>query len=181
MTITHQQLWKEAYKRLMLVDAEPPISEQTVDLILTELPQRLTNENYSEWLLRGKKLAKVIAFPRLKFNYLTDVQRLAADTRKTQDALPEKPLLSSNKQFRITVKELPGNKVKLTLEALGLASSKYAFQLIGVSAENNKNDLITILQLDADGEGVDDALQNTQALREALLRPVISLIKQDDA
>ncbi len=181
MTTTHQQSWKEAYKRLMLVDAEPPISEQTVDSFLAGLPKRLTDENYSDWLTRGKKLAKVIAFPTLKFTYLTDVQRLAADTRKTKNALPEKPLLSSNKQFRITIEEMPENKVKLTLEALGLASSKYANQLIGISAENNKDDLITILQLDEDGEAVDDSLENTPILRQALLRPVISLIKQDDA
>ncbi len=181
MTITHQQCWKEAYNRLMLVDTEAPISEQTIDIFLAGLPKRLANEEYSEWLFRGKKLAKVIAFPSLRFSYLTDVQRLAADTRKTKDALPEKPLLSSNKQFRITVEELPDNKVKLTLEALGLASSKYAHQLIGISAENNKDDLITILHLDEDGEAVDNTLENTQTLRQALLRPVISLIKQDDA
>jgi len=181
MAITYQQTWTEAYNRLMLVDTEAPISEQMVDSFLTGLPKRLTNEDYSEWLLRGKKLSKVITFPSLKFNYLTDVQRLAADSRKTKDALPEKPLLSSNKQFRITIEELPENKVKLTLEALGLASSKYAQQLIGISAENNKDDLITILHLDEDGEAVDDNLYNTKTLRQALLRPVISLIKQDDA
>ena len=76
---------------------------------------------------------------------------------------------------------MPENKVKLTLEALGLASSKYANQLIGISAENNKDNLITILHLDEDGEAVDASLENTQTLRQALLRPVISLIKQDDA
>ena len=55
MTITPQQCWNEAYKRLMLVDAETPISEQTVDSFLAGLPKRLTDENYSDWLLRGKK------------------------------------------------------------------------------------------------------------------------------
>ncbi len=181
MIRTPQQCWQEAYNRLMLVDIEEPVSEQTVDLFLEELPKRLETEDYSSWLTRGKKLAKIVAFPTLKFSYLTDVQRLAADTRKTNDALPEKPLLSSNKQFRITVTEIPENKVKLMVEALGLASSKYAHKLIGISAENNKDDLITVLHLDEDGEGVDDTLENTPTLRQALLRPVISLIEQGDA
>ncbi len=181
MTITKQQCWEEAYRRLMLVDTEEAISEQNVDDFLEGMPKRLTNEDYSAWLLRGKKLSDVIAFPTLKFNYLTDVQRLAADSRKTKDALPEKPLLSSNKQFRLTVKELPNNKIQLTLEALGLASSKYANKYIGISAENNKNDLITVLHLDEDGEGVDEALENTEAIRQALLRPVISLIEPGNA
>jgi hypothetical protein len=181
MIPTAQQVWQEAYNRLMLVDIEEPISEQTVDLFLAGLPKRLETENYSAWLKRGKKLAKIVAFPTLKFSYLTDVQRLAADTRKKNDALPEKSLLSSNKQFRITVTELSENKVKLTVEALGLASSRYAHKLIGISAENNKDDLITVLHLDEDGEGIDDSLENTQTLRQALLRPVISLIEQGDA
>jgi hypothetical protein len=34
MTITQQQCWKEAYNRLMLVDTEAPISEQTIDIFL---------------------------------------------------------------------------------------------------------------------------------------------------
>lgn len=177
---TQKQCWEEAYKRLTIVDTEPPISEQTIDTFLAKLPKRFTDEDYINWLFRASKLAKVVDFYSLKFNYLTDVQRLAADTRKTKDALPEKSLLSKNKQFRITIEELPNNKVKLTLEALGLASSKYAKKLIGISAENHKDNLITILHLDEDGEGV-DIIENTAVLRQTLLRPVISLIEQGNA
>lgn len=181
MTLTHQQCWKEAYQRLMLVDVRMPVSEQTIDAFLAGLPKRLENESISEWLFRGQKLAKVVAFPKLKFNYVTEIQRLAADTRKTKEALPDKPLLSSNKQFRLTVEQLPDKKVKLRLEALGLASSKYANKLMGISAKNDKDNLITILHLDEDGDGEDDTLKNTLAFRQALLRPVISHVEQGDA
>lgn len=181
MNLTTEQLWQEAFKRLMLIDIEKPISESTVDDFLAGLPKRLAEENYLEWIRRGQKLAKVIAFPKVNFRYLTDVQRLAADSREMEDALPEKPLISDNKKFKLTIKELINNKLKLKLEALSISSSKYAHQLIGIAAENSKEGLISLIYLDEDGEGIDESLDNTPAIRQALLRPVIALVEQDDA
>ncbi|MCK5898923.1 MAG: hypothetical protein KAG06_07630 [Methylococcales bacterium] len=177
MTLTTQQVWQEAYQRLMLVDKERPVSEETVDNFLAGLPKRLFDESLLSWIKRGQKLNKILSFPTLKFRYLTDIQRLAADTRETQDALPEKSLLSGNKQFRLTLQVLADNKLRLKIEALNLASSRYAHRLIGIAANNSKDDLITVIRLDEDGEGIDDTLENSPIVRQALLRPVIALIE----
>ena len=177
MTLTTKQIWQEAYSRLMLVDKERPVSEETVDNFLTELPKRLTDESFMNWIKRGQKLNKILPFPNIKFRYLTDIQRLAADTRSTTDALPEKSLLSCNKQFRLTIQPLNDNKLRLKIEALNLASSRYAHRVIGIAANNTKDDLITLIRLDEDGEGVDETLENSEIVRLALLRPVIALIE----
>jgi hypothetical protein len=138
----------------------------------------MSEENYLDWLKRKQKTAKVISFPKMNFRYLTEVQRLAADSRDVEDALPEIPLMSANQEFRLTVESLAQNKLKLTLEALGLASSRYANCLIGISATDSKEQLICIMRLNADGDGIDDTLDNTAATRQALLRPVIGLIDE---
>ncbi|MCK4494097.1 MAG: hypothetical protein KAU26_08585 [Methylococcales bacterium] len=177
MTLTTQQVWQEAYQRLMLVDKERPVSEETVDNFLASLPKRLLDESFLNWIKRGQKLNKILSFPTLKFRYLTDVQRLAADTRKTQDALPEKSLLSCNKQFRLTFQILANNKLCLKVEALNLASSRYAYRFIGIAGNNSKDDLITMIRLNEDGEGMDESLENSSIVRQALLRPVIALIE----
>jgi hypothetical protein len=177
MLLTTQQCWQEAHRRLLLLEAEHFMFETKVEEFLATLPLRLPDESYSDWLKRGQKLAKVIPFSKINFRYITEVQRLAADSRETKDALPEKALTSNNKQFRLMVEELVENKLRLTIEALGLASSKYAQRLIGIAAENSKDDLICLIYLDEDGEGVDESLENTPAIRQALLRPVIALIE----
>lgn len=181
MLLTNQQLWQEAYKRLLLLETEYLVSETKLDKFLAALPLRLPDESYMEWLKRGRKIATVIPFPKINFRYLTDWQRLAADSRETKAALPEKVLTSNNKQFRLTIKELEQNKLKLTVEALNVASSKYANRLIGIAGENNKDNLICLIRLNEDGEGWDESLENTLVTRQALLRPVIALIEQDNA
>jgi predicted lipoprotein len=178
MPLTLKQFLQIAYRRIMLAEAEQPISEAKVDSFLEAIPMRLPQENYVDWIKRGQKMAQVMPFPDMKFKFLTDVQRLAADSRDTEDALPEIPLMSANQQFRFTVDSLPDNKLKLTLEALGSASNTYANRLIGIAAADSKDQLISLIRLDADGDGFDDSLDNTAAVRQALLRPVIALVEQ---
>lgn len=178
MLLTTQQFWQSVCDRLLIIEAEHLIPEKKVDDFLAALPLRFPDESYMDWLKRGQKLAKVIPFPRINFRYITEVQRLAA---KTKDGLPEKALTSNNGQFRLTIKELEQNKLKLTVEALNVASSKYANRLIGIAGESNKDNLISLIYLNEDGEGCDESLENTPAIRQALLRPVIALIEQDNA
>lgn len=177
MPLTRKQISQAALQRLMQLEATLPVAEAAVDA----LPLRLPAESYRDWLKRGQKMSNIIPFPQMNFRYLTDVHRLAADSGDHEDALPEIPLLSDNQQFRLTVDVLPDNRLKLTLETLGLACSRYANQLIGIAASESKDQLISIMRLDADGDGVDDTLDNTAAVRHALLHPVIALIGQDDA
>lgn len=181
MHFNPQQIWQAAHRRLQFIEAELPIAETKVDALLDALPLRLPAESYLDWFKRGQKMAQLIPFQKMQFLYLTDIQRLAADTRETEDALPEQPLLSSNQKFRLTVETLPRNRLKLTLEALGLASSQYANRLVGIAGANSKDQLISIIRLNMDGDGFDDTLENSSAVRQALLRPVIALIEQTDA
>ncbi|NOT84622.1 MAG: hypothetical protein HOP02_07565 [Methylococcaceae bacterium] len=180
MLLTPGQLMKATRQRLNIIAAEIPVAEAQLDNLLALLPLRLPEENYVDWLKRGRKMAQVMPFPNMNFQYLTEVQRLAADSRDTEDALPEIALLSTNQQFRLSVELLPQNKLKLTLEALGLASSRYAKCLIGIAAADSKDQLISIMRLNADGDGVDESLDNSAAMRQALLRPVIALIEPAD-
>lgn len=181
MTFKDQQLWQEASRRLQLLEASLPLPDADVDAFLATLPQRLPQESYSAWLSRGQKLARVVPFSKIHFQYLTEIQILAADTHDSEDALTEIPLISVNQQFRMQLTALPENKIKLTLSALGLASSRYANCVIGIAASDNKEQLISLIRLNAEGDGVDASLEDSPVVRQALLHPVIALIEQADA
>ena len=179
MSISTQALWQEAYRRLILVESEFYAPETIVNRVLDALPLRLPNESYRDWFNRGQRIGKVIAFPQIKFQPSTDYQRLAASS-ESEDALPVKPLLSSDKRFRLTIEALVGNKLRIKLEALGLAGNRYAGCLMGIAGGNSKDNLISLIHLDEDGEGSDD-LDNTLALRLALRTTVIRLVSDGDA
>lgn len=204
--------WQEAYLRLLDRASEIQVDDAQVDDFLAAMPprledesyqdwlergqkagmpQRLTDEAYEDWLERGKRLTNVIPFRKLRFTYLTEIQRYAADTRETEDELPKIALTTVNQQFRLKVTPLPGKqeKLKLTVEALGLASTRYARKVIGIAGEigkdhlgeDSKDHLIALIRLNEDGDG-EVTLDNTAIVRQALLRPIIGLAdEQTDA
>ena len=178
MTLTTQQSWQVAYQRLLFIESENNASDTNVNRLLESLPVRLAHESYLEWLKRSIRLSNVIAFPKLKYRRLTVVQRKAAQAKDGLGTLPSTHLISQDQQFRLTITELPHNKLKIKLEALGLASSKYVHALLGISGEDSKDDLICIIRLNSDAEGEEINMDNTVAIRQALLRPVISLINE---
>lgn len=179
MSISTQTLWQEAYRRLLLVESEFFASETIVNQVLDALPLRLPAESYRDWFNRGQRIGRVIAFPKINFRPLTYVQRLAASSDSV-DALQAKPLLSSDQRFRFTVEQIAPHQLRVKLEALGLASSRYAGCLMGIAGENSKDELLSLIRLDEDGEGSED-LDNTLALRLALRTPVIGLVSDSDA
>lgn len=174
MIINPKQFLQEITRRVHSIHTDVPVDQDKADLILAALPLRLPEEKMLDWFKRAQKLSTVV-----NFRYLTDIQRLVADTRETEDALPEISLTTSNQQFRLSVESLPQNKIKLTLGALGLASYEYANCLIGIAAGNSQDQLIAKIRLDAKGKGSDE-LDNTAANRQALLRPVIALLSEQD-
>ena len=178
MTLSTKQSWQVAYQRLLFIENENKASDANVNRLLESLPLRLEYESYLEWIKRSIRLSNVIAFPKLKYRYLTVVQRKAAQTKGGLETLPSTQLISQDQQFRLTVTELPNNKLKIKLEALGLASNKYVQALLGISGEGNKDDLICIIRLNNDAEGEESNMDNTVTIRQALLRPVISLITE---
>lgn len=172
---TNKQLWHITQRRFMIADAIDSIAtEAEVDEFLAAMPPHLPKETQSERLIRGQKFNV-----NLNFRYITEIQRLAADTRETEDALPNIPLKTMNQQFRLTVTKLPNNKLRLTLETLGLALSRYANCRIGIAATST-DQVIAEIQLNADGEGVEETLENTPAHRQVLLRPYIGLLEERD-
>ncbi len=181
MTFKDHQLWQEAARRLALLEASLPIHEADVDALLATLPQRFAQESYSAWLSRGQKLARMVPFSKIQFHYLTEVQILAADTYDSADALTEIPLISVNQQFRIQLTPISGNKIQLRISALGVASSRYSNCIIGIAASDTKEQLISLIRLNADGDGLDESLEDSPVIRQALLHPVIALIEQADA
>ncbi|MEQ1638638.1 MAG: hypothetical protein ABL903_18390 [Methylococcales bacterium] len=180
MTLTPKKLWQIGYQYLQHIQSELPVAKSEVDALLKVLPLRMQKETYSEWLTRGERMAQHIPFNKIRFHYITDVQLLAADTHETEDAVAQIPLITSNKEFRITIQILSKNKLKLSVEALGSACGEYANKLIGISGIDSKDQLISQILLDNRGDGFDDQLDNTPANRQVLLRPVIALLDNEE-
>ncbi|WP_445372338.1 hypothetical protein ACH518_06760 [Methylomonas sp. HW2-6] len=177
MPISEKQLWQEVYRRLELIQAETPVSQTTIDSYAETWPDQLADETAEQWFGRARRLAQVIPFRPAVFQPLTEIRRLAADTLESEFPLPSAPLLSQDQQFRLTIQALADDKLQLTLETLGIASHRYAHCVLGIAAADSKSQLICAVRLNADGEGVDSSLQNTPAIRKALVNPVIALIE----
>jgi hypothetical protein len=180
-------LWREAERRLRLVDIEPPLSTAQVDGLLQVLGPRSEGESLEAWLKRGRSAeaaarpqqsAQIIPFSprRQRFVPVAEIVRLAADTAGPEVMLPATDLESADGRFRLRVRA-EGNEVVIELQALGLASDDYAGRRVGIAGAQAGAALpVAVIELDADGDG-QVRLPDTPALRLALLRPVIGLIE----
>lgn len=181
MLPTTQPLWQEAMNRFTMIDFEAPISEIEVDQFLAHLPMRLPNEAYTAWIKRGQQLNDAIPYQNIDFQPITHCLRLAAQSDESHETLPEEPFISNDEQFRLTLSACPDNTLKLTLQALGFACDDYANCTMGIAVGNDKEDLIAVIHLDEDGDGVSDTLDDTPAIRLALRTLVIALIERKNA
>lgn len=180
-------LWREAERRLRLVDVEPPLSMTTVDSLLDILGPRRSNESLGDWLQRGHAPATTIERPsaeiipfnprRQRFTPVAEIVRLAADTSGPEIPLPTRELETADGRFRLRV-TLEGDQVVLTVQALGLASDEFAGRTIGLAAVDAEEPPIALLQLDEDGDGT-VRLPDTTALRQALLKPILGLVEDN--
>ena len=180
-------LWREAERRLRLVDVEPPLSMTTVDSLLDILGPRRSNESLGDWLQRGHAPATTIERPsaeiipfnprRQRFTPVAEIVRLAADTSGPEIPLPTRELETADGRFRLRV-TLEGDQVVLTVQALGLASDDFAGRTIGLAAADADQPPVALLQLDEDGDGT-VRLPDTTALRQALLKPILGLVEDN--
>jgi hypothetical protein len=180
-------LWREAERRLRLVDVEPPLSMTTVDSLLDILGPRRSNESLGDWLQRGHAPATTIERPsaeiipfnprRQRFTPVAEIVRLAADTSGPGIPLPTRELETADGRFRLRV-TLEGDQVVLTVQALGLASDEFAGRTIGLAAVDAEEPPVALLQLDEDGDGT-VRLPDTTALRQALLKPILGLVEDN--
>lgn len=178
MAHSAMQYWEEANRRLQYIEAELPIPKSSLETLFANLPLRMPRESFGDWFKRAYKLAQIIPFPKIKFVYQAEFIRLAADSQDSVDALPDIPLFSTNEEFRLQVESMADGRLRLRVEALGMAFSRVANKRIAISGGDNKDFIISLIQLDNEGEGLDETLEDTPAIREALLRPVIAIIEE---
>ena len=181
-------LWREADRRLRLVDLEHPQPMAQVDALLEILGPRRRDESLTQWLQRGQKQAEaapverpsaeIIPFNprRQRFTPVAEITRLAADTSGPDLPLPTRELETADGRFRFHA-TLEADQVLLTLQALGLAADEFAGRLVGIASAEGGGEPVVMLQLDEDGDG-SVRLPDSQELRRALLKPVIGVIDE---
>jgi hypothetical protein len=175
-------LWREAARRLRLVDREPPLTAARVDGLLEHLGPRPRGASVAEWLARRpmagseRRSAQIIPFNprRHRFIPVAEITRLAADSGGTGIPLPARELETADGRFRLSV-TLEGTEIVIALQALGHAADEFAERRIGLAGSGAAAPL-AVLQLDGDGDGR-VRLPDTPELRQALLKPVIGLIE----
>jgi hypothetical protein len=177
-------LWREAERRLRLVDTEPPLAMSKVDGLLDLLGRRRADESLTAWLARGRTpvaetdrpSAEIIQFNprRQRFVPVAEVVRLAADTADVALPLPSGELETTDGRFRLEVAAEDGHVV-IGVHALGLAADEFAERTMGLAGEGAAVP-VAVLSLDADGDG-EVRLPDSEDLRRALLRPALGLIE----
>jgi hypothetical protein len=176
-------LWREAERRLKLVDAEPPVSMARVDALLGVLGARKEGESLTDWLTRSGKApveetrpsAEIIQFSprRQRFMPVAEITRLAADTSGPDLPLPARELETADGRFRLKV-SIEGDQVLIAVQALGLAADEFAGRTLGIAGADAEP--VAVLQLDEDGDG-SVRLPDSPELRRALLKPVLGVIE----
>jgi hypothetical protein len=184
------RLWREAARRLRLVDREPAFSMDQVDALLARLGPRREGEDLHQWLDRGRagaaarpddaatsSGAQIIPFDprRQRFRPVAEVTRLAADTAGAVPGLPERELETADGRFRLAI-SLEEREIVIQLTTLGAAADAFAGSLVGLAPARTDEPPVALIRLDEDGDGT-ARLADTTALRRALLRPVLGLIE----
>ena len=176
-------LWREAERRLRLVDPAPPLDMAKVDAVHGVLGPRRRDESLRDWLRRGqapapqeRRSAEIIPFNprRQRFLPVAEITRLAADSAGARLELPARELETADGRFRLKVSS-EGDQVVIAVQTLGLAADQFAGKLIGLAAADAAEPLL-VLQLDDDGDG-EVRLPDSDDLRRALLNPVLGTIE----
>jgi hypothetical protein len=175
-------LWREAERRLRLVEAAPPIEMARVDALLGVLGPR----RHEDWLQRGQQRAaervarpsaEIIPFSprRQRFVPVAEITRLAAASAGETLDLPARELETADGRFRLRVSR-EGDRVVLAVQALGFAADEFAGRTIGLAAADGAPDPVAVLELDENGDGR-VRLPDSPELRVALLKPLIGVIE----
>jgi hypothetical protein len=177
-------LWREAERRLRLVDREPPLTMAKVDGLRQLLGERRADESLADWLLRARNEARekrpsaqIIPFSprRQRFVPVAEITRLAADSAGSEIGLPVRELETADGRFRLAVMA-EGDHLLIRLQALGHAADEFAGRSIGLARAEAGAQPVAVLQLDGDGDG-QARLPDSPELRRALLRPVLGLVE----
>lgn len=178
-------LWREAERRLRLVDTAPPLEMRRVDALLDVLGPRRGDESIRDWLQRSQApatvtregpSAEIIPFSprRHRFQPVAEITRLAADSAGAEIALPGRDLETADGRFRLSATSEDGHVV-VRVQALGFAADEFAGRLLGLAPVGA--DPIVVIQLDDDGDG-EARLPDTRGVRLALLQPVLGTVEE---
>ncbi len=180
-----EALWEQARLCLSLTQTKPAISTALVDRLHAQLPPKQQDENMGDWLRRASTgtvdtTADVLPFrpsssSSRRLTPLSEFVRLAADSSGSELSLPDSALESSDGRFRLRVLA-DSSGVTVFIEALGLAADQFAHSCIGLLNPDNTDEPLLTIDLDQDGDG-HCRIEDTPALRRALLNPVILLIE----
>jgi hypothetical protein len=177
-------LWREAERRLRLVDREPPLTMAKVDGLRQLLGERRADESLADWLLRARNEARearpsaqIIPFSprRQRFVPVAEITRLAADSADGEIGLPVRELETEDGRFRLAI-TIEGDQLLIKLQALGHAADEFAGRAIGLASAEAGAEPVAVLQLDGDGDG-QARLPDSPELRRALLRPMLGLVE----
>lgn len=159
------ELWREAQRRLRLVDTEPPVSTERIEQLLNHLPERAPGEHLRDWLAHTQPRSQPIEF-----------LRWAADTSDGDAPLPDpdSSLESEDGRFRLNLSSSDGH-IHITLQALGFAADEFAHKQMGISTSDRATPLAVIV-LDEDGNGT-VSIEDSQQAREVLLKPEIRVLE----
>ena len=176
-------LWEQAGQRLSAVVSKPPPTPKLVDRLLAQLPVKRDGETIADLIRRssaesqsGSKIRSLSPKPTKRFKALTEFVRLAADTSGPEIPLPDPAcdLESPDGRFRLNISADNG-KIHITVQALGFSADQFANRCIGIAGLPEEDDAIAIFELDQDGDG-SCSIEDTNRVRQALLRPVVGLI-----
>ncbi|MGI9302238.1 MAG: hypothetical protein ACR2RB_05955 [Gammaproteobacteria bacterium] len=155
------ELWREAQRRLRLVDTEPPVSAKRIERFLAKLPKRRPGEHLRNWLARSRPI---------------EFLRWAADTDDGDTPLPDpdSSLESEDGRFRLNLSSA-GDRIHIALTALGFAADEFAHKRMSISTAGRVTPL-AVIALDEDGNG-SASVEDTKAAREVLLKPEIRVLE----
>ncbi len=178
-------LWREAERRLRLVDTEPAVSSGQIDALLELVGRRREGESLAEWLDRSRAQpapaerpsAQIIPFNprRQRFAPVAEIVRLAADSSGPGIPLPTRELETTDGRFRLTVAS-EADQVVISVQALGFAADEFGGRSMGLAGAAARPVPIAVFQLDEDGDG-QIRLPDSPDLRRVLLAPVLGLIE----
>lgn len=165
--------WQTLWHKLAAVRFEPLPSEAEIDAFMQALPPHRTGESLTAWLGRAnQRQASRRLIPLAEF-----VRWAASGAAETWPSLPQAPMVSLDESFRLTVTQEPQG-LHLRVEALGFAAYDHA-GCEAALALGDGDELVAEFQLDDDGKG-DAYVEDSQLVRQALVRPLLVKIEYDD-
>lgn len=173
--------WLYLWRKLHTLRLQPLPTEEDVNQVLNHLPERLENENIMQWVKRSQanSFAQLLSFSKFRVTKLTELRLKAASDGKEEFPLPERPMVTPNGAFRLTITK-EDEMLKVHLKTLAFATEKYRKRSIGIAKSNDLNGLGLRIDLDGNGEGSCIVLDKDEVRKLLCVHLDFVLIESDD-